>query len=681
MKKGITLFLSIFILFQPLFSKPYIAIPGSKDKVDTEATIQGLLEVKQFPITAKENDIKDYEIENRIIEDFGKYVKKLDDDTKALYNIKSPFREMVGESSDVEIIEATADRNAIKKDYKVKVLQIAQSDSFMSIPIPRNQRLSPANFSIKIGEDIYQIRFTGGTIHQLALAIREQSDGKIDTRVMNDTSTTSVLQVSGTVTGAKYKMQFEGDLTPLFETELLTKTISQTISKKIDFQPTISYSTNRLQASANQIILVPLSKGELNLESQQINISNTTYFTWSGDVQHQTAPVTPTLSNKPAVSLNIGKMEDVTVSNIIVEGGTLIPFYQKKSPVKVVEIVSNNNEVFSLIFHDGSSQTFSVISNGTFRFNMITWTGKKLSKILFQNLNTYDKYRLTDFTFVTPVDDGGLRPKKYLSKACDSIFTIDGVQIIRDKNSVEDVIDGLVIYLKKASDKEVDLKIDHNYKLVMDSILEWVNTYNQVMEYLSIITKPNLDRTPLHEKAEKDQKIGLYQAESSFTSLHNKLRLAVMNSYQTDYGRELALMDQIGIFTKEAGSFNASSDVWESTRMGLLNVDADKLNNKLVTQFDGVKQLFANAKDGSFTGVGWEINQTLRLPLGAAGFLNNKQKNNENKIKDMKKTVAKLKEDLKDYEMQLRIQYGKLNQTINQTDKQKEYWNNVNKNN
>lgn len=684
MKKGISFILILVIISQPLFSKPYAPIPGTKDKFDSEATIQSLLAIKQIPIDAKENEIENYKIETGILQDFNAYAGRLDDQTKALYNIKSPFREMLGESSDPQVVEATANRTAIKKDYKVKVIQIAQADQFMSASLPRNKRLSPAQFTIRIGEDTYPIRFAGGTLHQLAQTIQDQTDGKLETRVINDTSTTSVLQVSGKQTGAKYRMQFEGDLAPLFEAELLYKAVSQTITRDVDLRAIVSSSTNRIVSDTRSATLVPLSQGELNLNSAAIRISNTTVFYWSAE-RSQQLPVSITVptNTKPSLpDLSISPMQEVNISNIIVEGDTLIPFYQKKTPPPAVkETVSNRTEVFTLHWSDGSSTVFSVTSNGNFSRPVQSWTGLSLQRIQFHNYNTIEKYRLYDFRFLTPVEEDGLRPKNFISRAQDAVFTIDGVQITREKNAVDDVVEGLVIYLKKPSSQDVDLKIDHNYKLVMDSILEWVNTYNQVMEYLSILTKPNQDRTPLYLKAEKDRKTGLFQAESSFSSLQNKLRLSVMNSYATEFGRELNMLEQIGIFTEEAGSFSTSSDVWESTRMGLLNVDTDKLNSKLVTQFEGVRQLFANAKDGGFTGVAWEVSQVLRLALGAGGFLARKIQFNDNRIKETQKTVAKMKEDLEDYEVQIRIQYGKLNQTINQTDKQKDYWNNMNRNN
>ncbi|MCX7871610.1 MAG: hypothetical protein N2485_08635, partial [bacterium] len=75
-------------------------IPGASDKFNTEDAIQKLMAVKKIPITEKELNIKDIEIENSIIRDFSQYLRNLDSKSKSLYDYQSPFREMKGYSDD-----------------------------------------------------------------------------------------------------------------------------------------------------------------------------------------------------------------------------------------------------------------------------------------------------------------------------------------------------------------------------------------------------------------------------------------------------------------------------------------------------------------------------------------------------------------------------------------------------
>jgi flagellar capping protein FliD len=94
------------------------------------------------------------------------------------------------------------------------------------------------------------------------------------------------------------------------------------------------------------------------------------------------------------------------------------------------------------------------------------------------------------------------------------------VRAVRDNNNIDDIIGGVVLYLKKASPDEVTVTIDYNYETVQKSIMDWVNAYNQVMEYLSILTTPNLDTTALHERAEENQEERYLPAESSLSLLN-----------------------------------------------------------------------------------------------------------------------------------------------------------------
>jgi flagellar capping protein FliD len=83
------------------------------------------------------------------------------------------------------------------------------------------------------------------------------------------------------------------------------------------------------------------------------------------------------------------------------------------------------------------------------------------------------------------------------------------------------------------------------------------------------------------------------------------------------------MLEQIGIFTKRAGAFAAESADWQTTQMGLLQIDTTILDKMLKDHFREVEQLFASDTDGDIirdSGVAYKINQTLQLALGLTGF-------------------------------------------------------------
>ncbi len=681
MSKRLLVVLFVIFLSIPVYAEsPHISLPGVSSQIDSESIIKQLVEVERIPIQKKQDEITDYEIEIKILKDFTTYVRNLDALSRSLYDYQTPFREMLGTSSDEKILQALAQRTADKAEYHVQVLQVALADSFMSDSVPRNKNLSPCQFTITIADKVIPVSFPGGTLAQLEAVIKKAAEGKVETRVVNDTSTTSVLAINGTQTGEQNKMTFGGNLTVLYEIGLLTQSVEKYDEKKIAPNRILSQNAMVIASDTQKAVIKPGNIGSYNLAADNIAVQNNTTLDFTVSVtRYSQTPHLPQTNRTAFPDLDIRMMQNVLISNITVQGGRIIPFYQEpQTPQPQATAVSNFTDVLSILFADGTVKTVSVSSNGSYSIPLALYAGRTIAKLTLRNDNTDREYVFSDIRFLTRTSEGGVQPKNPISRACDSILSIDGVRATRDNNEIDDLIKGVVLYLKKASPDDVTVTVDHNYDNVKQKILEWVNAYNQVMEYLSILTTPTLDRTPLHERTEDAQRNGIYQAESSFTSLRSKLRLVSMNAYPTDLGREMTLLEQIGIFTKRAGNFDVHSADWQTTQMGLLQIDTDSLDKALKEHFKQVEQLFANDTDGDIirdNGVAYFINQTLQLALGTTGFLDKKIQSNTDKIKQLRLEIDDLNRKLADYEADLRRRYGQMNQTISETQSQQRWLN------
>jgi len=107
------------VFSQDAGNQVHFNIPGN-NQINTEDTIQKLLLIKKIPIQKKEAEIQDYKLESDIARDITKYLRDLDDKSRALYDFKTPFRDMVGTSSDPAVLEVSAERKAKKKEQKIK---------------------------------------------------------------------------------------------------------------------------------------------------------------------------------------------------------------------------------------------------------------------------------------------------------------------------------------------------------------------------------------------------------------------------------------------------------------------------------------------------------------------------------------------------------------------------------
>ncbi len=683
MKKTFLL-LSFLLLFIPLYSQKsstrkdgqtssrvYVPLPGMKEKFDTEDVIQKLLYVKQLPIEKKKLEIEDYKIENEIIKDLVKYLRNLDEKSKKLYDYQTPFKEMQGITPDENIVEVFASRKAKKQDYKIKIIEIAKPDSFMSDSIEKNKILPPSEFTISVGKNQVNINFKGGTIYQLYEVIKNVASDYVDVRIVNDTPTTAILVITGKETGKENKISFSGKLDTLLASGIIKKNDEKKFEKNIYFD-NVEIISGKPIITKNAVSLTPSSR----IDKKQREIIKEKYY-FSLNVEFNTFS-TEEKENKRFFTNGNGDlvlMEGVTVSNVTVGGGKLILDIPEEDKPK--EIITNFYDFLTITYSDGNFTTYQFLSNGNYTFEL--QKNKEIDKIILENKNTDKELKIANMKIFSTPEEENYIPKNYISKASDAIFELDGVRIERKNNNIDDVIEGVTLNLKRETDYPINIKVDYNYQKIEEAILDWVNAYNQVMEYLSIVTEPNLDKTPLHERNPEDLKKGVFQAESSFLSLRNKLRQVGANSYKTKYGRELALLEQMGIYTKKSGNFSAGSEEWQTTRMGLLNVELEKLRSVLKTKLDGVEELFANDLDGDLvkeSGAAVSVNQNLRIAIGNGSFTQMRIASNERKIKEKQKDVDELIAKLGDYEMELRRKYGKMNQALSETEAKQKWLNN-----
>jgi len=727
----------VCIFIFPVFAfadsnKVYIGIPG--DKMDTEGIIQKLLIPKKMEIDAIEKKNKDLKIESDIVKDFSLYLRELEAKSKLLYSFESPFGDMLGISTDPSVLDANATRKAKKQNYKLHVIRTAKPDSFMSDSIMRNRVLPAFAFDIYTGSERMKIRFPGGTVSRLYSVLREQGKDNLDVNLVNDTETSSILVISGKKTGETNRLRFDGETGPLFDIGLLDRGTEKRDETVVQIREAESVASNRLEFLSNRLVLLPGTEAELPLSGKSISVADNSFLDWYSESTPWSKPKEPsvfslrtnistntvtnigvtlstntntdirtavkTLTNEYK-SFDIAAMAPVTISDVTVEGGSLLTFYFDRYNVTNSETnfqfrelsngftnvavsvltdfitdfppateetpVTNDGNIVRLEFQDGAARTWNVNPAGSNLQALAFWKGKTPAKFVFANRNTDHSIALSDFRFSKKLSEGGIIPKNPLSLACDADFTLDGVEVKRDKNEVDDLLDGVTLRLLQESQKEVQLSVDYNYDKVQSAVSNWMAAYNQVMTLLYIMTKPDLDRVELADRKEDKLRDGVFSTETSFLALRNRLRTVVQDSYKTELGHELSMLEQIGIYTKKSGSFSPNSDEWQQIQMGVLQMDLEKLRHSLITRFKAVEQLFANNPNGDMvktSGVAVSTVSSLNLAIGPGSFIERRLVMNNDKTVANQKDIDQKNRDLSEYEVDQRIKYGRMNQAI-----------------
>ena len=273
------------------------------------------------------------------------------------------------------------------------------------------------------------------------------------------------------------------------------------------------------------------------------------------------------------------------------------------------------------------------------------------------------------------------RPLNAASTAQDAVIAMEGIEMIRPSNVINDIIPGVTITAKGVSERPERLEIQTDREGVKNAIISLVANYNRLMAEINVLTAKRIASTSgaeaktmaddsiireltyltADEAAAMRERLGAFNGEGTITQLKDNLRRAVSVPYPTDDGRELALLAQIGIGTNVNGSGGMSYSA--SQMRGYLDIDEKKLNTAIERQLPAVRQLFGSDTDGDLladTGIAFNIDTISRPFLDRGGIISLKTGAIDSKISQDKRRIETMERQLIAKEADLKIQYSRM---------------------
>lgn len=191
-----------------------------------------------------------------------------------------------------------------------------------------------------------------------------------------------------------------------------------------------------------------------------------------------------------------------------------------------------------------------------------------------------------------------------IQAAVDAQFSVNGVAVVRSSNTVDDVVPGLTLTLKKGGSTTIDVKSDA--ESVVRAVRDFVDQYNSVVDFLS--QKTSYD---------PDTKVaGPLLGDSTASLLLQDIRRMATGAVA---GLPVTLnnFQQVGITTGAWGSSTGKD--------GKLTLDESKLRDILTKDLTGVAKLFGavdnNVALGS-SGATVVASSELDAAHAAAGIIN-----------------------------------------------------------
>jgi len=663
-----------------------VYIPGVRSRFNSEQLVEDLMTIERIPRDRVQTNIDNLQSQKTYWQEVGRRLSSLRESARTLFSFQNPFNERIASSADSTVITASATREAGEQSFNFTVKQTALADRFLSQPLDERDRIEAGNYVFSVGSDEISINFRGGTLREFADIINNRGRDKISASLISVQSGTRSLLIESKMTGAANRLGFSGDAAAL-----VTRIGMMTRSNDARIDIAVNDNTARKSGqNASDIIinngviqLAPLSNAAVPVN---INIASDSPLALR--LHTQTRALSDVSANAqqppPGPSIPAGS---ATYGGITIENEPSTSPFPEYAP-SVPPPRNDDMGVLNLAFSDGTTAKLPAISDsGQFtlrQYNLAEIArGRTLISINIENANTHREVSISNIEILDPAStSGGLKPLNAVSTARDAIITMEGIEIFRPVNAIDDLIPGVTLNVRGISDKPVELSVKGNVGLVKDSIISFIANYNRLIAEINILTSTtgnSMPDLPQNQRAARGDtrlideltylsrdeaedmrsRLGAFGGDSTLLNLKSSLQRIVTAPYPTSLERDLALLAQIGI------SSNASRSAgYDASRLrGYLEINEEILDAALENKIPAIRELFANDTTGDLladTGIAYNIDALVNPFVQTGGIISLKTSTIDSRISQDQSRIVSLNRQLASREQELTLQFARM---------------------
>jgi flagellar hook-associated protein 2 len=642
--------------------------------------VEDLMKLERIPRDRAQNSIDTLQVQKGYWQEVGRRITSLRDSARQLYSFQNPFNERLGQSSDDSVITAVATREALEQSFSFTVKQTAQADRFLSHPLDEKTRIEAGTYAFSSGNDEISINYRGGTLRNFVETINNRGRNKIAASLITVKSGTISLLIESKLTGSENRLGFSQDASSLAaslgmmavsnETQKDVAISENTVRKSGQNASNVAVNNGVLQVAPLSSASVPLNIA-ISADSPLVLRLETQTKVESGDVLN--IPQPPSGPAIPSGSVTYG---GITVENLPSDA-PLPEFTTPPAPKR-----HDDMEVLKLVFSDGSSAKLPAIGDSNSfaarQYNLSEIAGgRNVVSLNIENTNTHREVSVGKVEILDPSTTGGLKPLNAVSTARDAVISMEGIEITRPANVIDDLIPGVTLTVRGVSSKPVELNITGNTEAVKEAIITFVGNYNRLIGEINVLTarsvysgagyNTSIDDTIVNEltyltadeKTEMKKRLGAFNGDVTLNNLKNSLMRTISAPYPTSLERELALLAQIGV----SSNASRSSGYNPSQLRGYLEIDEKTLDAALETKIPAIKELFANNTSGDViadTGIAFNVDTLVRPFVEIGGIVSLKTGTIDSRINQDERRIVNLDRQLAAKEQDLRMQYAKM---------------------
>jgi len=657
-----------------------VYIPGVKSRFNSEQIVDDLMKLERIPRDRTQNNLDSLRVQKGYWQEVGRRITSLRESSRMLYSFQNPFNEKLGQSADESVITAVATREAMEQSLSFTVKQTAQADRFLSHPLDEKTKIDAGTYSFSVGNDEISINYRGGTLRNFVETINNRGRNKVSASLITVKPGTISLLIESRLTGSENRLGFSQDASSLAakigmvevgnDTQKDIVISENTVGKTGQNGANVTVNNGVLQVSPQSSASIPLNIA-VGSDSPLVLRLETQTKVGSGD--NLNVPQPPPGPSVPTSSVTY---EGITIENLPSDA-PLPEFTPPPAPVR-----RDNMEVLNLVFSDGSSAKLPAITDSSSftarQYNLAEVArGRTIASLNVENSNTHREVSIGKVEVLDPSSIGGLKPLNAVSTARDAIIAMEGIEITRPTNAINDLVPGVTLNVRGVSNKPVEIKITPNVEAVKEAIISFVGNYNRLMAEINVLTARSMnsgsgynttvDDTILNEltylsadeKAEMKTRLGAFNGDITLNNLKNHLMRTVTAPYPTSLERELTLLAQIGV----SSNASRSSGYNPSQLRGYLEIDEKNLDAALETKMPAIKELFAIDTSGDLiadTGIAINVDTIVKPFVETGGIITLKTSTIDSRIGQDEKRIVNLDRQLAAKEQDLRMQYARM---------------------
>ncbi len=665
-----------------------ISIPGVTSRFNTEKMIEDLMRVERVPLQRMERTVETLQNEKSYWQGVGRLMTSLRESSRILYSFQNPFSERIASSSDEFALTASANRDAAEQELFFTIKQAASADRFLSSPLNDGFRVQEGRYSFLVGENEIAFDYRGGSLNDFVSALNRRGRDKIKASVLTVQPGTKSLLIESLVTGAGQKLGFSDAAETLaLESGMIEKVndsarnlslAENTVQIKNSANPeSISFGDGTLSVGALSSASIPIGASLPNQNALTLKFEIATTVRDDADPALAGPPPGPSIPGTGSISYG----------GIVIESDNStvpLPPYTPPPPRRVDDM-----NVLFLTFSDGTSAALPPIRDSE-NFDMYQYNlgdisgGKSIVSLDVLNKNTNRGVSIQNITIFDPAVSGGSRPLRAVSEAQNAIVLMDGIEIERTTNTIDDLIPGVTLRVNRPTDRPVSLRIEPDRESIKDAIYTMVGSYNQLMADINVL-RANTSESQFASSTRNDQaiideltyltddertamkeKAGAFSGDTTLNQVKNTMQRIISSPYPTEAEQDIALLAQIGIGTdvrrSGIGGYSASR------LRGYLEIDEDALDAALLDNLPAVQQLFGKDTDGDLiidSGIAYELDRFMRSYVETGGIISLKTGTIDSRISQEQRRIDTLDRQLVSREDQLKREYGAMEGAYN----------------